>query len=284
MTGAGLLPIFLGLASALVWGAADFSGGLASRRASAYRVVLTSEWFGLVLLLPLPVIFHEPMASIRDLLLAGLASLLGTFGIILLYRALAEGQMSVAAPVSALLSAVIPVLVGAWTQGIPGEITLAGFGLALVAIWLVSADATTQKTTRLRWAVLRLPLLSGLTFGAYFVLMHAATQAGAFWPLVSARLFGTVALLGYVWVTRQPGTPPPTAWRLAILCGALDVSGNVCYVLGGQAGRLDIAAVLGALYPGATVLLARVLLNERLSRWQAAGVWAALVAIGLIAI
>jgi drug/metabolite transporter (DMT)-like permease len=281
---AASLPIFFGLGAAILWGAADFAGGLGSRRASVYRVVLTGEWVGLLVLLPLPFIFHDPLPSWSEWLMSGLASVCGVVGITLLYRALAEGQMSVAAPVSGLLAAVIPMLYSAVTEGFPGFLKFCGFLLALVSIWLVSSAEGIGNTLKLRWAVLRLPILAALTFGAYFVLMHAATRQSTFWPLISARTAGVITLSVYILFTRQPWTPPRRAWLLAALCGVLDVSANAMYVLAGQAGRLDVAAVLGSLYPGMTVLLAWLLLKERLSRPQTVGVLLALIAIVLIAI
>ncbi len=281
---AASLPIFFGLGAAILWGAADFAGGLGSRRASVYRVVLTGEWVGLLVLLPLPFIFHNPLPSGRDLLLAGLASVCGVVGITLLYRALAEGQMSVAAPVSGLLAAVIPMLYSAATEGFPGFLKFGGFLLALISIWLVSSAEGIGKTLKLRWAVLRLPVLAAITFGAYFVLMHAATRQSTYWPLISARTAGVITLVVYILFTRQSWTPPPKVWPLAALCGVLDVSANAMYVLAGQAGRLDVAAVLGSLYPGMTVLLAWLLLKEHLTRPQTVGVLLALIAIVLIAV
>jgi len=278
------LPIFFGLGAAILWGAADFAGGLGSRRASVYRVVLTGEWIGLLVLLPLPFIFHDPFPSGRDLLLAGLASVCGVIGITLLYRALAEGQMSIAAPVSGLLAAVIPMLVSAVTEGFPGILKFSGFLLALAAIWLVSSAEGIGNTLSLRWAVLRLPVLAALTFGAYFVLMHAATRQSTYWPLVSARAAGVISLAGYILFTRQAWTPPRGVWPLAALCGVLDVSANIMYVLAGQTGRLDVAAVLGSLYPGMTVLMAWLFLKEKTTGIQNLGIVAALVAIVLIAI
>lgn len=281
---AATLPIIFGLSAAILWGAADFAGGLGSRRSSVYRVVLTAEWAGLLVLLPLPFMFHESLPPAGSLILAGIASACGTIGLTLLYRALAEGQMSVAAPVSGLLAAVIPMLYSTVTEGFPGFSKFSGFLLALASIWLVSSAEGVGNTLKLRWTVLRLPVLAALTFGAYFVLMHAASRQSTFWPLISARTTGMVVMTTYVLVLRQPLSPPRNVWRLAVLGGVLDVSANAMYVLAGQAGRLDVAAVLGSLYPGMTVLLAWLLLKEHLSRPQTVGVLLALIAIVLIAV
>ena len=149
---------------------------------------------------------------------------------------------------------------------------------------MVSSAEGIGNTLKLRWKVLRLPVLAALTFGAYFVLMHAATRQSTYWPLVCARTAGVLTLVIYILFTRQAWTPPRGVWPLAATCGVLDVTANIMYVLAGQAGRLDVAAVLGSLYPGITVLLAWLLLKERLSRPQTVGVLLALIAIVLIAV
>ncbi|MBN2149683.1 MAG: DMT family transporter [Anaerolineales bacterium] len=277
-----LLPVLLGLAAALTWGAGDFAGGIASRRSNPIRVVLAAEWIGGILLIPLPFLFHEPLPPTRDLLYSIVASLLGSVGLILLYRSLAEGKMSIAAPVSALLAAVLPVVVGAWTQGFPGIIKLVGFLLALAAIWLISGGGV-SPIFKAHLASLRLPLISGITFGFYFILMHAASQQATFWPLLSARLASSVGLSLYVLMRPPAQSLPRKVMPIVVVCGAMDVTANLMYVLAGQAGRLDIAAVLGSLYPGTTVILAWFLLKERINRLQAVGIVAALSAIVLIA-
>src|SRR4030042_1123302 len=133
-----MLPVFYGLMSALVWGAADFTGGIASRRAGAFRVVLFGEAIGTILLLPVAFAFGVNMLESLKWMQAALAGALGSLGLLLLYHALATGTMSIAAPVSALMAAVLPVIVGSFTEGIPTGRTLTGFAFALLAVWFVS--------------------------------------------------------------------------------------------------------------------------------------------------
>jgi drug/metabolite transporter (DMT)-like permease len=150
-----------------------------------------------------------------------------------------------------------------------------------VAVVLISGDGSLsfrQLLTREIWQ----PLLAGVFFGIYFVLMHRATQTAFYWPLVSARLAGTIAIAAYALIARQPLLPGREVWRLCLVSGALDVGGNAFYVLSSQAGRLDVAAVLAALYPATTVLLAWVILHERISRLQTGGILLALFAIILL--
>ena len=286
-----MLPIFFGLLSALSWGAGDFAGGLASRKASPYRVLFLAELAGLVLILALAVGSGEPFPAPDVWVWGGAASLVGTLGLLFLYRALSSGRMTVAAPLSALISAVVPVAVGFVTQGNPGLATIAGFALALLAVAMISGGGSLNYPCRPRRDFRQLltpeiwqPLLAGIFFGLYFVLMYTATRTAFFWPLVSARLAGTIAIAAYALVARQPMMPGREVWRLCLVSGVLDVGGNVFYVLSSQAGRLDVAAVLAALYPATTVLLAWGILNERISRLQLAGILLALFAIVLLTI
>jgi drug/metabolite transporter (DMT)-like permease len=187
--------------------------------------------------------------------------------------------MSIAAPVSALFAALIPVVFGVFTLGLPATPTLIGFGLALLAVWLVSQTDMTGWRVSLR--DLRLPLLAGLFFGSYFLIIHRATLNAFFWPLASARFAGFVAFGLYALIARKPALPPRDLWGFCIVNGVLDIGGNAFYVLAAQAGRIDVAAVLGALYPASTVLLAWIVLKERITWLQGVGVVLAFIAIVL---
>lgn len=276
-----MLSIVYGLISALTWGAADFSGGLASRKSLAYQVLFLSEFAGVFPLVILALAVGDPRPSLSAWAWSGLASVVGTVGLLILYRAFADGRMTIAAPVSALLAAVVPVIAGAVMQGMPGYVTSAGFVLAFAAVWIISQDGSTAGL-RVSLRDLRLPLVSGIFFGLYFVLIHQATREAYFWPLAGARLVGTLVMFGYGLALRGPILPRRESWKLAVLAGVLDVGGNVFYVLASQTGRLDVAAVLGALYPASTVLLAWLLLKEHISRLQTLGILLALTAIALL--
>jgi drug/metabolite transporter (DMT)-like permease len=280
-----LLSILYGILSAGTWGAADFIGGLASKRTSPYRVLFLAEIAGLVPFIVLALLLHEPIPSAADMLLGAGSSLVGLGGLLMLYRALASGQMIIAAPVSALFAALIPVVFGFFALGVPSFATLIGFGLAFAAVWLISQTDLTDG--RSPWkglrnlADLRLPLLSGLFFGSYFLIIHRATLNAFFWPLVAARLAGFVMFGLFALLTRQPALPPREVWGLCIINGMIDIAGNGFYILSAQAGRLDVAAVLSALYPASTVLLAWVVLKERINSLQVLGVLLAFIAIVL---
>lgn len=280
-----MLSIFYGILSAATWGAADFIGGLASKRTSPYRVLFLAEIAGLIPFVALALILRENVPPAVDLLLGAISSLLGLGGLLMLYRALATGQMTIAAPVSALFAALIPVIFGFFSLGLPSISTLIGFALAFAAVWLISQTETANWRSPLKslgsLADLRLPLLSGLFFGTYFLIIHRATLNAFFWPLVAARLAGFIAFGLFALVTRQPALPPREVWGFCLVNGIVDIAGNGFYVLAAQGGRLDVAAVLGALYPASTVLLAWIVLKERINWLQMLGVLLAFAAIVL---
>jgi drug/metabolite transporter (DMT)-like permease len=279
MLGGDLAAVVFGLASALTWGAGDFSGGLASKRAPVFGVMAIGHGVGLLLLIVLALLWGEALPATADLGWGLAAGLAGAVGVAALYRALAIGQMGMVAPLSAVLTAALPALFGVLTQGLPGARTLAGFGLALLAIWLIAGTGAASGARD----GLGLAVLAGGGFGLFFILVHRAGASAVFWPLVAARIgsFGLVLPLAFGKRPLLGGEP-----RLLVpilLSGALDVAGNAFFVLAGQAGRLDVAAILAALYPATTVMLAALLLGERVLRVQIIGIVAALVAIALIA-
>jgi len=192
--------------------------------------------------------------------------------------------MSIAAPVSALLAAVLPVVVGALTAGLPPATQLLGFGLALLAIRLDSQAAGDGKFHLERLSDLRLPFLAGLGFGTYFILMHGVAQEATLWPMIASRTGGTLVLAAVLWLRREPLTVARSNWPLVTLSGGLDVGGNIFYVLAAQTGRMDIAAVLSSLYPGTTAVLAWLVLKEHISTGQKLGILAALAAIVLMTV
>lgn len=277
-----MLPIIYGLISSASWGAADFIGGLATKKSTSIRVLYLAELAGLIPFLILALATREPIPSGSDLLWGAFSSIIGLSGLILLYRALAEGQMTIAAPVSALLAAFIPVIFGSLTLGFPFTPTLIGFGLAFIAVWLISQSDSTNW--RFSFSDLRLPLFSGLFFGFYFIAIHKATLNAFYWPLTSARLTGFLALGLFALITRQPAMPPRSVWGLCLINGVIDIAGNAFYILSAHTGRIDVAAVLGALYPASTVLLAWVFLKEKISLTQTVGIVLAFIAIVLFAL
>jgi drug/metabolite transporter (DMT)-like permease len=276
---ADLAAPLLGLASAASWGAGDFCGGLASKRAPLLGVLAVAYLASLALVSLAALLTGEAAPGPAALGWAAATGVAGTLGLAALYRGLAVGQMTVVAPVSAVLTAAIPVVFAALADGPPPPAKLAGFALALAGIWLVARGGAGGADRR----GLLLGLAAGASFGAFLLLMHRASAGGTWWPLAASRVTSLALVLAAARLRRRPWGPPRDALGLAALTGLLDAGGNALFVLAGQAGRLDVAAVLSSLYPVTTVLLAAALLRERVGRWQGGGIVAVLAAIVLIA-
>ena len=274
-----MIPILLSLGAALTWGAADFGGGIAAKRTDSYGVVIGSHIISLGAFLGLALLLNEPVPPPRDWFFGAAAGLAGGIGLMLLYRALAEGKMSIAAPISAVVAAVIPVILAGITQGLPAALTLIGFAAALSAVWLVSNG---EGKLKIPIQNLGLPLSAGVVFGLFFILLHQASSTTIIWPVVATRVGSLGGLLLYTSLTRRRRIPHRRHWPLLAFIGVVDATGTAFYALSARMGRMDVAAVLGSLYPGATVMLAWVFLKEKISRTQALGILLALGAIILL--
>lgn len=271
--------VLFGLAASLCWGSGDFSGGLASRRANPTSVVVAAYSVGFVVLVVLALIWREPLPRPIDVLWGALAGLAGALGLIAFYSALASGQMGIAAPVSAVLTAILPVLFSVFTAGLPSPLQVAGFALALVAIGLISRPGGTAGPPKGIW----LAVLAGCGFGGFFILISRVSPGATFWPLAVAR-FSSVMLAVVMMRARGRLTLPGRhVARLVLLAGTLDAIGNAFFVLAAHSGRLDVAAILSSLYPAATVVLAMIVLRERATRIQAVGIALVILAVPLIA-
>jgi drug/metabolite transporter (DMT)-like permease len=250
------------LSAAVAYGVGDFLGGIAARRESASAVVLWSHIVGLAMLIAVaPLLGGEPTPEVLAIGAAG--GLLGGTGVALFYRGLAVGSMSVVAPIAALLSAAVPVVVGLGTGERPSTAALVGIALALGAVVLVSREAAPPEADRhpadrrRQMQSIALALAAGLGFGLFFVVIgHAGDDAGI-WPLVGARVASVslFTLLGAAKVTSA--APPRGAVGAAVGCGVLDAGANIFYLLALDHGLMSVVAVLTALYPAGTVLLAR---------------------------
>jgi drug/metabolite transporter (DMT)-like permease len=273
----------LALFSAATYGVGDFCGGLAARRIPAASVVLWSHLLGLVLLL-LATLFVSGEVTSGDLLIGAIGGLCGAAGVGLLYKGLSVGRMSVVAPITALLSAAVPVVAGYAEGERPGGAAVLGMALALVAIVLVSAEGEgSLRPSDLRGVTYALG--AGLGFGLFFVALSHTGEGSGLWPIVAARaasvtVIGTVALLGFV--SRTP--PVPGSRALTAAAGALDAQANVLYLLAVREGLVSVVSVLAALYPVSTIILARIVLHERFHRVQLAGMALALPATMLMAV
>jgi drug/metabolite transporter (DMT)-like permease len=287
--------ILLSLAAAITYGSADFLGGVVSRRVNVLVVVLVSQALGSTALALCLILFSDEPLSARALEWGGAAGVAGTIGIVLFYRALAEGHMSIVAPVTAVEAACVPLLFGIIVGERPSPVALAGVILSLPAIALVSAaeDLTPVdedvSASRRRWShlsALGVPqaVVAGICFGAFFVLVERAGPAAGLWPIVGVRIVSTVAMVVAILIVRPSfGNVRANLWVLAVV-GSLDVTANVFFLIATHTTLLSIAAVLTSLYPAVTVVLAAAFLKERLRAIQLVGLVAAIAGIALISI
>jgi drug/metabolite transporter (DMT)-like permease len=276
--GAEWMSAACGLASAGSWGGGDFCGGLATRDTGVFPAVIGSQLFGVLILTGAAVALGDRAPTIDNVMWSAAAGLCGAAGLLALYRALSEGRMGLAAPVSGVLSAAVPVVAGGVLEGMPGRLRLAGFALALVGVWLVASS----EYAVFRFRELGLPVTAGVGFGGFIVLIGRASGGGVFWPLVAARVASLSLLMLVAIVARQRVLPARQHLTLVFLSGLGDAAGNVFLVLAAHSGRLDVAGVLSSLYPASTVLLAWLILHERFTGQQFLGILAALSAIVII--
>nr|WP_274705009.1 DMT family transporter [Deinococcus geothermalis] len=263
-----------GLGAAAAFGAGDFSGGLATKRDPVVRVVALAHLLSLALFVVLALVTGEAAPRAVDLGWGALAGVGGVIGLASLYRGLALGPMGTVAATSAVLAAALPVLVSVLLGGHLGTGQLLGMVLALLGVTLLSRVPAEGR------GGLGLAVLAGLGFGAFFVFL-GQTQAGSvFWPLVMARLVSAGVMLPLA--VRGPGLRPHATGPI-VLSSLLDALGNVLFVVAAQTGRLAEASVLSNVYPAFTVLLALVMLRERLRVDQWWGLAATLLAVPLIA-
>jgi drug/metabolite transporter (DMT)-like permease len=284
--------ILLGLAAAMLYGAGDFLGGLASRRVRVLTVLTLAETAGVMVALPAAVASPGP-PRLPGLAWGMGAGLVGGLGLIIFYTGLAAGPMSVVAPVSGLVSTVLPVGVAMADGERPGAGVYAGALLCLAAIVLASSAGADTPAGGTSVAPRPAPtragramgygVASGASFGLFFLLIRNAGQSGELWPVAAGRAGELAVVLIAAAVLRRSLLPRRTDGRLllaAAAAGGIDVVANICYVAATRTGMFGLAVVLATLYPGVTVLLARVVLGERLRRVQRAGL--ALAAIGIL--
>jgi drug/metabolite transporter (DMT)-like permease len=281
MAGTELLVVLFGLSSAISWGAGDFSGGYASRRISAFTVVLLSQLVSLLLLTGWFFLASSEPLSLDALVYGVIAGLCGAAGLVALYTGLARGPMGITAPLTAVAAAVVPVMFGITVGGLPDVSDTMGIIIALPAVWAISGGNESRKPSP---ADLGLPLIAGLGFGLFFILFARASREAIVLPLIFARCSSIAIILLVGLLQNQVKKPDRRSLLIICLAGILDTGGNLFFALANRFGRLDIAAVLSSFYPAATVFLAWILLNEKLTRRQWIGVVIAILAVILIAV
>ena len=296
-----LTTVILGLGSALVWGTGDFFGGLASKKNSVVKVVLVSQFIGGCFLLAFALLFREQFVTGWPLIFGAIAGMSGALALLAFYTGLSGGQMAVFAPLTAVITSIIPIIVSGVTEGRPGNLQIVGFVVAVVAVWFLSSSGDSgsenndqaddispiqsqqvSKNNSLNTIVLA--LIAGIGFSSFFILIDRASEEAIFWPLVAARLASVLLFLTITRVKTGNFSFSVAGFGIIFLAGLFDAGGNALYALAATTGRLDIVSVLGSLFPISTIFLAWVVLKEKLIPIQWLGVVLAIIALVFIAL
>lgn len=275
------IAVALSMGSAISFGVADFLGGLASRRAHVLPVTVLSQAVGLLIVTAaIPVVpGHLSAAAITWGMVAGVG---GAMGLIAYFRALSLGAMGLSAPLASLTGAALPVIVGLGLGERPGTTAAIGIVLGIGATVLVSRPTATAEAGADNRRGLLTALAAGLLFGVFFVALDQTPRDSGLWPLIGARVMGLALLAGLV-SARRPSWPRGRVVGIATVSGLLDMAANVLFLLATREGLLVLTAVITGLYPVGVVILAWLVLRERLARTQLAGVALALTATAFIA-
>jgi drug/metabolite transporter (DMT)-like permease len=266
------------LGSVFTWGVSDFVGGYTARRFQAFFLAALGHLSGTVMMVIIASATHQPFPPQSHLKWACAAGVAGGVSLAFFYRALSQGNMGIAAPVAAVLSAGIPTAFAIAHEGFPGYVPLGGFAMALAGIWLVSRSEAGSRPQGLVFAV-----AAGIGFALFYIFIKKTGSGDALWIAAVARA-ASFAVTGTITVVGRRFSPTyPAGYWLGLIAGCIDVSGTVFFVLASQTGRLDTAVILSTMYPAVTVLLARIFLRERFTRWKTVGMLAALASIPMIA-
>jgi len=280
-----MVSVLLALASSVAWGVSDFLGGLTSRRIALIAVLLITQFVGLALMLPLAMLHAAPLLDAPSVAFAVGGSACGLIGIAALYRGMGKGLVSIVAPISAT-GAAVPVLLGLLRGERTTPLQSVGIALALTGIVLASraAGEPNSASRPLLARGVGLALVAALGFGGFFVLLHEASVRDVLWATVVQRLTGVCIMVIATLLMRPSLTVGWARLPSLVLIGALDTGANVLYAYASTLGLVSLAAVLASLFPVVTVILARVVLRERLSATQGTGVVCALTGVALISV
>jgi uncharacterized membrane protein len=267
-----------GLAAVLAWGTSDFLGGYATRRANAFLFSTVVNVGGLLVVGTLASATHAAFPSGRSAAWIVAAGISGGISLSVFYRALSSGRMGLTAPVAAVLSAAIPTFFSMFTEGLPGKIPALGFVLAAAGLWLITRSEGGNAPEGIGLAV-----LAGIGFAGFYLCIRQAGDGAVLWIATLTRAGGLVITALVVLLLRNFRDITAAGVRWGVLTGCIDSLGTILFVHASRTGRLDEAVVISSLYPAVTVLLARFVLKEHLTRWRLVGLLAALAAVPMIA-
>jgi drug/metabolite transporter (DMT)-like permease len=275
------MAILFALLAAAAYGISDFVGGIASRRVSAINVLLISYPVGgAIMAVLLPLYGGTVSASTLGWSLAG--GVAGLVGVALLYSALAQAPMNIISPVTAVMSAVVPVLGGVVQGERPHLLAWAGIGFGLIAVVMISRQPVDHPHGPIGWRPLAMAVVAGIGFGSYFICLARSDHDSGMWPVVISRACSAILILPLVLTGGRLQRLGPSLLGLAAVAGALDATANVAFLLASRHGLLSLSGVITALYPAGTVLLAVLILKEHTGKLQRAGLGLAAAAVVLL--
>ena len=278
-----MFTVVLGLLAAIAYGVGDFAGAVASRRRNAVNVLLFSYPVGAVLMLALLPLFPGHITG-RVVLFGVLGGAAGLVGVIVMYSLMTIAPMNVISPVTAVLAAIVPIIVSLIIGERPHTAAWFGIALGIVAVVLVSRTREDHPHGRIGLGMLALATLSGLGFGGYFVFLARAGHDSGLWPLVISRVASAALIVPLAFQRKALGVMRGRTLAITLLAGTCDAFANMFFLLASRHGLLSLASVLTSLYPAVTVLLAMVLLHEHATRTQRVGLGLAGASIILITI
>jgi drug/metabolite transporter (DMT)-like permease len=287
---AQIIGVFSSLAAAASWGAGDFAGGIAVRRNHAFTVLAIASSTGMAILLLMALLTGEGSLSRSDAVWAAGAGIFGGIGLVALFKGLALGNAAVVSPIAGVVGAIVPIVVGAFLEGLPSPWQIAGFALGITGIWMVTRshkDAegvysqNEKKDSRALTLQLALAFSAGIGFGLFFVLIAQVSPQAVFTPLAVSKATQATGGVALVLALRIP-TTEKAGVRPALMSGVLDVVANTFFLMATKLTRLDVATVLSSMYPVGTVLLSQLVLKEHITTSQWLGVALSVCAIALI--
>jgi uncharacterized membrane protein len=275
------LSILSGLASATTFGSGDFTGGFSTKKHNVFFVLFLSQIAGVSLLIILTILAEESITP-NQIFFGSLSGLSGAVGLLAFYRGLAVGNMAIVAPVTSVVTPLIPLFVSLLSNFQYTIFQIVGLSLALIAIWLVS-HSKLEKEVLL--SDLKLPVIAGIGFGLFLVFINnASTESTFFFPLVFARLASITLVFCIIVLTKRFERVNLKSFSIIALTGILDALGNLFFVISAQLGRLDISSILTSMAPAVTVLLAWLVIKEKIAKFQVLGIALAIFSIVMISL
>jgi len=278
------MSIVYAILAALLYGSADFAGGFASRRASVYSVLVLSQLAGAALALVAAPVLGPNSPLPADLLWGALGGLSGSVGLFFLYYGIAAGIVAVVSSVSALVGALVPMAFGLLLGETPSVPAWIGAALCLPAVLLLSYERSGREARREVRKSLLVGVLAGLGFGGFFIAVSRPGADAGIWPLVASRAASILSISTAALVLRRSMRPASGGLWIVITAGLCDMGANIAFVLGSREGLLILVTIITSLFPGPTVLLARIFMHQRLGPARLAGFILALAGVALIGV